>query len=293
MPVTLHWMMGDSIVDEGTYTPGKAIYLESHGAANTPNAWQIYQVFDSAIRQILRHIGIPERRLGPELNQITYVPPSVYRSANSWQLPTPRGWRKSAAYIFTDSERDEQSRPVYSSRVGRAKLGAGGNAGLTDPTGALPIGMGGSASLESEMLFAADPELSVSVITGEELGHHMMRNLEEIFLTSDEAGVAARIDLARDDLAAIAHHAYAPPLNWTVSPATNSVSGDSGDISRITVDLEMSSPGQGYYAISYDDPRGDAYSETTDAWAVNVDVNGNVTVLRDVSNISFRIPAYA
>lgn len=289
----MHWMLGDLIVDESTYKPGKEVYLESHGSEEAPLGWQIFQVFDSAIRQILKYIGVPERRLGPELDRIKHVPPSVYRSANSWRLPEPRGWRRSAAYIFTDSVSDEQSRPIYSSRVGRATLKSKGGAGLVDPTGTVPVGIKGSASIESEILFAADPHLSVSVLTGEALATYMARNLEDVFLRGEVSDVAGRIELKLDELDVIMRESYTPPRDWAAEPSTTSVSGDDGDVARLAVDFETPSPGDGYYAIAYESAEADEYSETTEVWAVSVDVDLNVSILRDVSNIALRIPVFA
>lgn len=53
-----------------------------------------------------------------------------------------------------------------------------------------------------------------------------------------------------------------------------------GEVSDIAISLNTPSPGTGYFAVQFCDPHRDE-GETTDAWAVPVDADLNVSVLPD------------
>jgi hypothetical protein len=173
--MTLRWVLDDVVVDESTFEPGKELWLEAHAPTSAPQLLQVYQVYSSAIRQILTHVGVSDRRAVGDFTAVS-LPPDRYRSDRQWRLPEPRGWRKSTSFIFLADVSDKPSGPVYSSRLGTAKLGLGGSAELKEPTGLVPIGVSGSGSIKAALHFATDPTLSIEVLTGEALVEHMLRN---------------------------------------------------------------------------------------------------------------------
>jgi hypothetical protein len=293
--MSLHWMVEDIVVDEGTFLPGKQLYLESHSAASTPKVLQVYQVYSSAMRQILKHIGIPERRLGPEFRAV-HIPPDRHRSERSWRLPEPRGWRKSAAFVFMDDESDSLSMHVYSSRVGKASFSLRGGVQMTDPTGNVPLGVNGEGSLDTAFVFASDPMLSLEVLTGEALVEHVIRNLtEDVGRVDDKEStdVAARIQLEIPELRLSLLEAYTPPDDWAVDLLESSIAGDEGELAKVALELVTPSKGTGYFGVTFSGSLDDGVGETTDIWMVNVDADLSISVIPDPTEVPLPQLAFA
>lgn len=245
---------------------------------------QVFQVYSSAMRQILKHVGVPDRRPGGDFSAVP-VAPQRYHSDKPWRLPEPRGFRKSAAFLFVDDVSDEPSGLVYSSRVGRASLLAAASA---DATGYLPIGANGSGTLTASFVFASDPELSVEVLPGQSLVAHMLTNLVDDIGRRDDpepSDVAARIEFSLTDLRRSLLDAYTPPFDWSGSLSHMSIVGDEGETADIRLDLAVPSPGTGYFAVAFVDSASDE-GETTDAWVIHVDVDLNVWAMPDPSDIA-------
>lgn len=295
--MTLRWKLGDTVVDGGTFLPGKQLALEAYAPDPVPRTLQVYQVYSSAMRQILKHIGVPDRR--PERPfAATLVEGQTYRADSLWRLQEPRGWRKSAAFVFVADDSDDASGRIYSSRVGVAQLGLEGGADLKDPTGTIPapIGVSGKACISAGILFATDPTMSVEVLTGEALAEHMLRNLVDDVAPADDedrADIAARVAFELPAVREALLRAYEPPPDWSMKPRQDVVEGDEGDRVSVALGLETPTPGSAYFAVSFIDPDDPDRAETTDAWGINVDVDLNVSAVRDPSGVALPFTAYA
>lgn len=286
--MSLRWIAGDAVVDESTFLPGKELLLEAYASPAAPTVLQVFQTYSSALRQVLAHIGVPERRSGPEFGTVG-VPPDRHRSDRVWRLPTPRGLRKSASFVFVDDVSEQISGPVYSSRVGKAQWTVQGAAKAADPAGLIPIGVEGNARVSGDFVFATDPELSLQLLTGDDLRNHMVSLLLEEFGHAEEgenADVAARVELAVRDLAESLDHAYTPPDAWSARLTPEVIRGSEGDVAEFGLELSTPVQGSGYFAIGCSDPENPELAETTDAWLVNVDAELTVSVMRDPSAIA-------
>jgi hypothetical protein len=295
--VKLHWMLAGTCVDENTLTPlpGKDLELEVRTDSQPPTSLQVYQIYGSLIRQALKHIGIPERHAGPEF-QAKHIAKGLYRSDRKWRLPEPRGWRKSAAYKFTDDFSQSLSPAVYASRLGKGDLVLRGGGKIEDPTHLTPIGVDGVATFAATLEFATDPELTVEVLTGEALVDHLVRNIRDDVASTDDPeslDVTSRIELALDDLRYTLEAAYTPPSRWDATLSSALVSGSEGETAQIDLDLSAPTPGIGFFAVSFYDPEHPGLAETTDAWAIVVDDDRQVFALADPSEMPLREPAGA
>jgi hypothetical protein len=295
----LRWMLDGVDVTESVFMPGKKLSMEALRLMQAPDHLQIYQAYSSALRQVLSHIGIPENRLGPVVPAVEF-PPTGWKSDGFWRLPEVRGLRKSAAYVFAaDGDWERRSGPVYSSRVGKATLKLGGHIDVLAIPTPIPIGVGGQGTIEAELHFAADPELEVRILTGAELRRHMVETLESDVADYDDperSDVNARIQIALDgDLPGILDASYTPPSDWQVAAGgvltdteRLTVFGDAGEQSHLDLSLELPSAGTGYYAVSYTVAGSDEIGETTDAWAVIVDDELNVSVQPEPEHMRLR-----
>jgi hypothetical protein len=99
----------------------------------------------------------------------------------------------------------------------------------------------------------------------------------------ESADLRARIEVALPDLRASLDDAYTPPRDWTVGLSRATVAGDEGDIEEVTLDLVTPSSGTGYLAVGFYDPTQDD-GDTTDAWAISVDADLNISVQTDPSS---------
>jgi hypothetical protein len=293
--MVLRWVSGKNVVDDSTFLPGKRLILDAYRPVPVPESLQVYQVYSSAMRQVLKHIGIPERRPGSEFPAVK-VDDDSYRSDRHWRLPEPRGWRKSAGFIFVANNSEATSGFIYSSRVGKAKLDTGTNVSVKDPIGTVPPGVGGRASLKVGFVFATDPDLKVEILTGEALAEHMISNLTTDVAPEDDpenkdisARVALQLPMLRDSLP----HAYTPPSGWTITTMQQMVQGNEGDALTLDLDLETPTPGSGYLAVSFTDPADPERAETSDAWGITVDAELRISALTDPSELPLPLPAYA
>ncbi len=275
----LNWKAGEELAGAGVYLPGKLVTPCAVDADPIPAAFQVYQLYSSAMRQILKYVGVPERRrlfaVRAEQTELGH-----WHAESEWRLPTPRGPRKSASFIFTvDDEEERQSPIVYSSRLGVASLSFGGEVGLQP--GPLPIGTMGHGALASDIRFAMDPEVEVRILTGDHLVDHMMANLLEdvgyIEDNDEDQSLAARIEFGRDEILEILRYAYAPPPSWELIADADVVSGAPGEPGSVHLEISAPDPGDCYIAVEYrltDDPE---VAETTDAWALSVGPDLTVT----------------
>ena len=290
----LRWLINEIVVDGSTFTPSPPKDLVMEGwAMPMPSYFNVYQVHDSLIRQLLDHIGIPESYLETSFG-VVGSSADQFRSDRSWRLPSPRGWRKSTSFRFFADESDQASPIIRSSRLGEARLHLQ-TPDVVIPVGGIPIGIGGAAKFEASLYYAVDPELSVEVITGEELMTYAIRNLTEDVGARDEQGfsdVAARIELSLGELTNSLPSAYRPPSDWSVVPATTFVSGDAGSFSQVGVELNLPSPGTGYFAVTFVDAEDPELGETTNAFAISVDRELKVTA-NDPAHFRLRLPIMA
>jgi hypothetical protein len=274
----LNWKVGDTLAGEGVFVPGKRITPCAVSADPAPGAFQVYQLYSSAMRQILKHVGVPERRRLHPVRARKQTKKHWHAEA-PWGLPVPRGFRKSAAFVFTvDDDWERRSPIVYSSRMGVADLSVGGDVGI-EP-GQLVIGAKGRASLSSGIRFAVDPQVEVRVLTGTDLVDHMMVNLlEDVGYIEDrgDESRATRIELARDDLLETLNLAYEPPRSWEMIPHTRELSGGPGERQSVRVDVSTPEPGDCYMAVEYRHRADPEVGETSDVWALSVGADLTVT----------------
>ena len=295
--IILRWILevpqvGSVVVNESVFLPGKLLELESRDDTPPPKTLEVYQVYSSAMRQILRHIGVPDRRATGTIFKAVSRSKHRYRSDTPWALASPRGFRKSAAFVFQGETSASASPPVFSSRIAKADFSVTGGIRITDPTGLTPIGANGQASWKTQIHFTRDPELQARIITGEDLAEHLLDILMNDFgqHDADEGNVAARIEPDLDNLRLALRAAYTPPQDWAANLTETVVEGEAGETVETTLDLAASSAGTGYFAVTYyaaDDPD---LGETTDAWLVDVDERGRVSVTIDPSETALREP---
>lgn len=286
--MALRWLLDDVDVEEGVFVPGKLLTLEATGMTVAVAEFEMFQLYSSAMRQILKHVGVPERRV-LQSRPVVDAGQGTYRTDRQWMLPPPRGPRKSSAFIFAAKEK--VSGRIYSSRFGKAEIEIPvvARAGVQDPTGTVQIGVEGRAQLTTTIYVAVDPEIEVRVLTGEDLVQHMLDALDnDVVREEDEdRDVAARIETARRDVIDTLRAAYTGPADWLIGLPTTHLSLDTLEAANVTVDIEAPSEGTGYFALSFldrDDNSGEL-AETTDAVAITVDAAGNVTVIPYVENL--------
>lgn len=290
--MTLRWLLGDVVVDESVFLPGKDLVMEAVGVDPAPGQFEPFQVYSSAMRQILKHVGVRERRA---LSPVPVVAGSdgAVRGDRAWKLPAVRGLRKSAGYIFAADGAD--SGPVYCSRLGKARVrpAAGLKAVAQDPSGSLRAEAGLRIEVETVLQLAIDPELSVTLLTGPELVEHMLANLAaDVAEDEDEdVSVAARVETVRDELAETLRDAYTPPDDWVSQLDVSSLNAQAGQRVAVTVGIDPPTLGIGYFAVRFTAPAddedtddGEELAETSDVWAVRVDESG-VSLILDPDNI--------
>lgn len=283
----LRWKLGNLVVDNSVFKPGKELDLEILAPAKKPSKMQVFQVYESAVWQVLRIVGRqrPKPRAKAPFLAVEVSPktsPRTYRSDSKYRLPEVRGFRKSAAYTFSDIVSGEFSQPVYASRFGKARFIF--QAGAAAPA---PIPVGGQIKLAGDILLASDPDMSVDVLTGAELKDHMVANLIREFGDADldaDVGLAQQIRPVLSDLDRSLVAAYAPPSNWTFGLTEQQVSGDEGQSAATELVLDAPVEGTGYFALRFHDPATDLF-ETTDVLAVEVDGEGNALIITDLSEM--------
>lgn len=291
----LRWILGNAVVDENTFLPGKEIFLEAYAPNPAPDQLQVFQKYSSAMRQLLSHVGVPDQRSVSSF-VVTALDPPIYRGDRPWALPQPRGMRKSATFVFAPNNSQEVSGRIYCSRTGKAHLTLGGGVNATDPTGTIPIGMDGKAELKADLHFARDPVMEVEVLTGQSLATHMIDTLAYDFASAEDVertDVTARIDLQLDELQERLPMAYEPPSDWSMTPVESVIEGGAGEVVSTYVRINAPSPGHGYFAVSFVDIQDRNLGETTDAWIITVDEDLNVSAITQPSEMPLRIPQFA
>lgn len=287
--MALRWLLGDVDVEEGVFVPGKLLTLEASGMTVAVAEFEMFQLYSSAMRQILKHIGVPERRV-LKSRPVVDAGQGTYRADRQWMLPPPRGPRKSSAFIFGAHE--NVSGRIFSSRFGKAEIlvPVAAHAGVQDPTGAVQVGVGGRAELKATIYVAIDPEIEIRVLTGQDLVQHMLDALDnDVVREEDEdRDVAARIETARRDVIDTLRDAYTGPADWLIGLPTTQLSLDARETATVPVDIEAPTQGTGYFALSFSDRNDDSgeMAETTDAVAITVNAEGTVTVTRHLENLS-------
>lgn len=277
----LHWKIGDAVVDGVPLLPSKPLKLEARGLDRPPGQLQIHHIPNRAMTQLCDWLAIPARRL-VALVDIERTGPHTYASAEPWPLPVPQGFHQSAAFVFTVGP--EVSRPVYSSRIGKAFWEIDG-AGLS----VLPVGSGGQAAITVNLSYAADPVLEVRALTGRDLAYHMLANIKREMANQGvdwDEDLAAYAERALPILLRSLDQAYGPPRDWIFGVGRRRVEGDAGDPSRVVLTLQGQTPGQGYVAVTFRNPESPGLpeqGETTDLWAITMDADGRVYASPDVS----------
>jgi hypothetical protein len=291
----LNWLVDEEVADGNTYRPPKDVTLEASGLNEPPNAFQVFRIHDSAIRQVMRHIGIPELTPVTEINAAE-LGDRRYQSDREWSLPVPRGaFRRSAAFVFLADAADHRSGVVYSARKARADVSR--SQGLTAKAPSVPVSAEVRHAVDVEITYAVDPDMNVRVLTGAELAEHVLNVLvEEVGHDDpDYADVQARIAIGIDELRETLPTVYEPPYDWELeTPST--VHGEAGETSTVEVMVNASSVGTGYFALSLSDPSDPDGDEVSTVWAVDV-VQGEegleMSIIADFDRISLPLPVFA
>lgn len=275
MTKVLRWVYNENVVDEGTFVAPKGLTLEALNADPVPQEFQVFQVYSSLLRQVLSHLRVPDRKPGPRFVPMK-VTRNLYHGDRMWQLPAPRGFRKSAAFLFGDDSGNE-SGVVYSSRLGTPSFEMGGQVGAAVPAGPVPVGVGGAAEVRITIQFAVDPTLVAEVLTRQALVDHVLNTLTEDYMVDIDDDVHARIELEFSDLPDLLLANYSPPETWNAVLSAETIYGDAGSVASLDLSLTGLSEGTGYYAVSFFDPENPEFGETTDVWAFMIDAAGVVT----------------
>jgi hypothetical protein len=291
--MALRWLIEDVVVDGGVFVPGKSLLMEATGLDPVPREFEVFQVYESAMRQLAKHFGIRERR---SVNVFPVVPGEgiAVVSDRMWALPAVRGAHKCAAYMFTaDASR---SGTVYSSLLGKATVNVGGalRAGVHDPLRIAELAAEGRASVAIALHLAIDPEVNITLLTGQELVEHMLATLTRDVAEDDDASVAARVEVVRDELTLTLRAAYTPPDDWHGELSASTASADADETVTVTVDSDGSTEGIGYFAVDFTDSANPDVGETSDVWAVRIDESGVATVIVDLDELDLpQLAVYA
>lgn len=292
----LNWIVEEKNADYGTYIPPKDVMLEGSGMNNVPKVFEIFRYHDSAIRQVMKHVGIPE--LVP-VSAVTVIPggPGKFISERPWNLPVPRkSLKKSAGFLFLADSADEKSGVIYSTRKARAQIAKKQKGKLgTPPLPHVPATVGAEFErvVSFEVIFAVDPEMEVSVLTGQDLAAYVLATLREE--GGDDPDVQARISLEAGKIENELPETYRPPSDWHLETPTT-VSGDPGHTSTINVTVSAPSVGLGYFALLLSDPEAREDDEVSSIFAVEVarEENGvRLSLISDFDSIPLPQPVYA
>lgn len=288
----LNWLVDNKVADESTYRPPKDVTLEATGLSSSPTTFEIFRSHESAFRQIMRHVGIPELTPASQINAVMAAG-GRYRSERDWSLPVPRGaLRKSAAFVFLVNSSDERSGTIYSSRKARAQVSKKQSAKLKAPVPKAPVSaeLGFEREIDIEVTYAVDPDMEIQVLTGSELASYALK------IVAEEAGIdpdiQTRIAFQLDRLSEELPATYSPPGDWVLNVPT-SVHGEEGVTSTITSRISASSVGLGYFALALSDPDAPSDDEVSDIFAVEVveDENGrSLNIIADFD--SMPLPLY-
>jgi hypothetical protein len=289
-----------SVVDGSTLVPPKGLRLKATGIGQVTR-FQIYKYHESAVRQVLRFIKVPVPDRSPTNISLDAVADEAagYQSSELWMLPAKKG-PFTNAYLFLADGGNDESGLVYSAKKSRAKVkkkvkGSVG-AGLPHIPGVpLPHGKAGASwerAVTVEIVYAVDPDMSVSVLTGSALAEHVLNVVEDAI--EDDDDLRGQFDAEVADLRQALPFAYQGPEDWSLEPP-HAVHGDEGETAEMDVDFSAASEGMGYFAFLFSDPQSPDDDELSSIFGLEVTSEEKglaLSVITNFDEMELRLPVW-
>ena len=283
-----NWLLDQNVVDDSTFLPPKALWLYATNLEKAPRAFEIFRYHDSAVRQILKHLGVDD--LTPTRSEIDPMDLGNGRWCGDrlWNLPAPRTKiHKSCGYVFR-IDNGPISPAVYSTKKARAtvKRGTHIEGGLKLPHFTTVEGRF-QHCVELKVQWAVDPDMSVSVLTGMELAGHVMAVVRDAIDPETGFDVDRQAPNLQEQLGAL----YTPPPYWTIIPPF-SLHGEKRQTTIDPVDLVASQAGTGYFALRLSDADSTDDDEISPIFSLQVtEIDGalNLAVVTDFDEMELRL----
>ncbi|MFL6163488.1 MAG: hypothetical protein ACJ74U_14825 [Jatrophihabitantaceae bacterium] len=287
--MTLNWLRQVQGVwvyaDRGTYVPPKYLMLHASNMKQEPGRFEILQAHDSLIRRIFRRQRLPEFPPTNHFFDAIAAGNADYQGKFPWELPTHRRLlRKRTTHVFRVEGQSEISPMVYAARKGRVDVERSQDAGARVSIAAVNAGVGFERVAKGTVVWAVDPEMRLSVITGTELADHTIDVLR--YATELDNDLRPRFGAGEQELTAMLRALFTGPSNWQLRyPQT--VSGAEGTTSEFDLGLIAPSVGRGYFAIVLSDPNGSSEDdEIRPGFCLEVRQEGNELVLDVITDFT-------
>jgi hypothetical protein len=265
----LRWVLGDSVVDGNTLKPGKELWLQAIGDGQRPCFFNVYKTYPHAYALVRRLLGGADR-----IYQVTFLAEGVadrkYLSDTTYSLPAPYGGRLSSQFIFTAEPSGEKSGIIRSNAFGEVKFGGIGGLDLGALSALTPVPVpvpGVTIPIEVVLRLSSDPLVTVSIETGEDLAHSILKSVDKALTTELNQ---PEPNPARQQVRDALIDACTPPEDWTYTLDIESADVEAGTDTTFTFTLEAPSPGTGAFVIFVEkatSPWGDDYETASDVLA--------------------------
>jgi hypothetical protein len=271
--VIMHWVgPTGEVLDGNPLRPPKALVLECLSAGRPPKSLQVWQLHESLVRRLLTHIGQPREQKVAAFSAVPFGR-ETFHGDRPWSLPARRSWR-SRTYVFRDdADPYNESGPIYSARVARARLKLGAGLGATVPAGPVLIGAHGSGSGEAELAFAVDPTVRPRVVSGSQL----RRALHDAF-TDELPELETELSGALEEL-------YETDLDvpdgWEFELSEDVIEAGDGERRLTQLDVRSTTPGRTLAALEVTDIARSERLALSDVFAVEVDDSLDVFIYSD------------
>ncbi|MBX8688099.1 hypothetical protein GO011_11745 [Mycobacterium sp. 20091114027_K0903767] len=285
-------VVNNFVVDGSALVPPKLLRLWATGIGRNVASFEVFKYHDSAIRQILRHFRVSDiTRFRPPITLEAKADGASYKSKALWALPTANSaLKKRSAFLFCADGGVDKSGVVFSTRkaVATVKTRSGGTVHAAVPPAK------GSAKFDRavtvKIVWAVDPNMIVTVLTGEGLVEHALSLVEDAI--EDDDHLRGKFDAELEDLRQALPLTYQGPKDWQLE-APSRVHGDEGETTEFDVDFIAASEGMGYFAFLLSDPESPDDDEVSSIFALEVTREGDrmtLSVITDFDGMELRLP---
>lgn len=300
--MTMNWVLdrarvqgkivNNFVVDGSALVPPKLLTLRATGVDENVASFEVLKYHDSAIRQILRHIGVPDiTRFRPPITLEAVADGASYKSKVLWSLPAANSaLKKRSAFLFCADGGIDKSGVVFSTRkaVATVKTRAGSAVHGVVPPGKASVTF--DRVVTAKIIWAVDPNMIVTVLTGDELVQHALRLVQDAI--EDDDDLRGKFDAEIEDLRQALPLTYQGPKDWELE-APSHVGGDEGETTEFDVDFNAASDGMGYFAFLLSDPESPDDDEVSSIFALEVTREGDgltLSVITDFDGMELRLP---